>query len=653
MARILVVDDEKSIRLTFSKILEREGYTVETAEDFSTAIEAMERSSFDTVLVDIILPRTSGIDLLKFIRDSSPLIPVIMITGEPNLKTSTEAIRYGAYDYISKPIVKEELLRIVARATEKKRILDEKERLEEENRKYREELEQKVEERTGELERRNQELATLNSIISTANQTLNIHDTLNRALEQMVNLYRSNPILIYFLENEGGELKPMAHVGLTPEEIQYITYCRLRGRSNRDEKGLQFQDTNRVGTCPFNRRDRLLSPEKIDHCRDIPIRTRTGVIGGICIAPQPGVGLSIQIKNDDFILTLADQMAIAMENLRLYEHLSQEVIFLKNEVRGKYSFENIIGKSKGMQEVFHTMSKVIPSSVTVMLRGESGTGKDLIAKAIHYSGERRDKRFVAQNCAAIPESILESELFGHKKGAFTGAVMDKKGLFEVTDGGTIFLDEVGDTSLSVQAKLLRVLEDDEIRRLGDTEPRKVNVRIISATSKDLEKEMREGRFRSELYYRLNIITIIIPPLRDRKDDIPLLADHFLKKICESSKKSISGFSRRAMNLLMEYPWPGNVRQLENEIERAVTLADNNGIIDTHLFSDSLGKADISIDNPRLKGERFKNRLNNFKKRLIIDCLQETGNNKTRAADILGMPRPNLIRIIKRLGIKDI
>lgn len=653
MARILVVDDEKSIRLTFSKILEREGYIVETGEDFSTAVEAMGRSSFDTVLVDIILPSTSGIELLKFIRDRFPLIPVIMITGQPNLKTATETVRYGAYDYISKPIVKEELLRIVVRATEKKRILDEKERLEEENQKYREELEQRVKERTREVERRNQELATLNSIISTANQTLNIHDTLSRALEQMVNLYHSNPILIYLLENEGRELKPMVHVGLAPEEIQYITSCLLKRRSNNDEKGLQFKDTNGVGACPFNRRDRLLSPEEIAHCKDVPIRSRRGVMGGICIAPQPGVGLSIQMKNKDFILTLADQMAIAIENLRLYDQLSQEVIYLKNEVRGKYSFENIIGKSKGMQEVFHTMSKVIPCSVTVMLRGESGTGKGLIAKTIHYSGERQDKRFVVQNCAAIPESMLESELFGHKKGSFTGAIIDKKGLFEVADGGTIFLDEIGDTSPSVQAKLLRVLEEGEIRRLGDTEPRKVNVRIISATSKDLEKEMCEGRFRRELYYRLNVITIHIPPLRDRKDDIPLLAHHSLKRFCESSKKRISGFSRRAMNLLMEYQWPGNVRQLENEIERAVTLVDDNGIIDTHLFSDSLREDDISMDNPSLKEGAFKKRLDNFKKRLIIDCLQETDNNKAKAADILGMPRPSLIRIIRRLGIKDI
>jgi len=296
-----------------------------------------------------------------------------------------------------------------------------------------------------------------------------------------------------------------------------------------------------------------------------------------------------------------EQYRLREENKRLLEELRQvnerlkeENLILHQEAEWKYDFQNIIGQSKAMQEVFRLMRKIIPTDTTILLLGETGTGKELIARAIHYNGPRKDKLFVAQNCAALPDTLLESELFGHVKGAFTGAITEKKGLFEIADGGTIFLDEIGDTSPALQQRLLRVLQEGEIRRLGDDRVIKVDVRIISATNKDLQEKMREGSFREDLYYRLNVFPIRVPPLRERREDIPLLANHFLKKYCKKLGKNIPGFDKEALNLLMAAPFPGNVRELENEIQRAVALVDEGQPITADILSENIRGGQSSV-----------------------------------------------------------
>jgi Nif-specific regulatory protein len=300
--------------------------------------------------------------------------------------------------------------------------------------------------------------------------------------------------------------------------------------------------------------------------------------------------------------------------------------------------------------VLRQVEKVQSTRATVCIEGETGTGKELIASLIHYSSPRRDKLFVAQNCAAVPENLLESELFGHKKGAFTGADSDKKGLFEVADGGTLFLDEVGEMSLGLQAKLLRVLQEGEIRPVGATTPRKVDVRIICATNRSLEKEVAEGRFRQDLYYRLKVFPIRLPPLRERRDDIPLLAEHFLKKYSSELKKSISGFTPDAQSQLGSYNWPGNVRELENEVQRLCIQVEPDHFITPDLLVSHLRQAEGVVDRIAPKKGPLKDMMEEVERFLILQCLREHDGNKTRAAEALGITREGLHKKLARFGL---
>ena len=277
-------------------------------------------------------------------------------------------------------------------------------------------------------------------------------------------------------------------------------------------------------------------------------------------------------ENLPFLTAFANQAAVAIENARFYEALRQENRHLRTEVHRIHGFDEIIGQSPLMRDVFETMSRVIESDATVLVEGESGTGKELVARALHYNGDRAEKPFVAIFCGSLPDELLESELFGHKKGAFTGAMSDKKGLFEAADRGTVFLDEVGDLSPRLQRALLRVLQEGEIKRVGENHIRTVDVRIVSATNKPLKELVEEGEFREDLYYRLNTISVTMPPLRHRRGDVPLLVHHFLDKYAVRKRSHIQGFVPEAMAALQAYAWPGNVRELENTIERAVVLA---------------------------------------------------------------------------------
>jgi two-component system response regulator HupR/HoxA len=347
---------------------------------------------------------------------------------------------------------------------------------------------------------------------------------------------------------------------------------------------------------------------------------------------------------------LAAQLAEANERLRA------ENLFLRREVERRYSFQGIIGESSAMQRVFAVTEKVAETDATVLLTGETGTGKDMIARAIHYEGPRRERRFIAQNCGALPETLLESELFGHKRGAFTGALQDKKGLFEQADGGTMFLDEIGETEPAMQVRLLRVLQDGEIRQLGSSGTKHVNVRIVAATNRDLKRDVEEGRFREDLFYRLRVVEIELPPLRQRSSDIPALAHHFLDTANARMQRNIRGFTNAAMDQLVAASWPGNVRQLENEIERIAALAsaDASVVTDEMLSAEVRAAASPAADGmqPESISDWNLNRsVDGLKARLILGALREDGS-KTRAAERLGIPRQSLQKMMKRLGLTD-
>jgi len=343
-----------------------------------------------------------------------------------------------------------------------------------------------------------------------------------------------------------------------------------------------------------------------------------------------------------------DEIKMVIRNALDMHRVKSENVFLKKQLKKKDEFKEIIGKSEEIQGVFNLVNKVADTDSTILISGESGTGKELIAKAIHYRSGRANAPFVSINCGALPENLLESELFGHVKGSFTGAIRDKEGMFKVASGGSFFLDEVGETSLAIQVKLLRVLQEREIIPVGGTAPIKVDVRLIAATNADLEKAVKEERFRADLYYRLNVIPVLIPPLRDRRDDIPLLVDHFLRIATErcGRRKTVS---REAMEFLSSYDWPGNVRELENIVERACILQEGDEILAEDLPEKVRHH---SQERRKIVMQETQMTLDELEKEYLVSVLEETNWQKKKASAILGINASTLYRKIQRYGLSQ-
>ncbi len=349
-----------------------------------------------------------------------------------------------------------------------------------------------------------------------------------------------------------------------------------------------------------------------------------------------------------------DEVVLTLKKAEERESLKKENIELKERIRtisDSYHFGKMMAKSKPMQFVFKTAAKAAQYDTTVLIMGESGTGKELVTKGVHFSGPRAKKPFIAVNCGGIPETLLESELFGYKKGAFTGADKDKTGLFEAAHTGTIFLDEIGEMPLSLQVKLLRVLQDREIQPVGGAKTKKIDVRIIAATSKQLVEEVKQGQFREDLYYRLNVLPINLPSLRERPEDIPLLVQNFIRKFNRKLRTEIKGVAPSAMSLLLNYHWPGNVRQLENIIERAMVLTDELMLKPDNFPSELVEREEPQNIDSILNGFSIKNAKKVVEKRLIEKALHATGGNRTKSAKLLEISHPALLSKMKEFGIK--
>jgi DNA-binding NtrC family response regulator len=458
-SRILIVDDEEVVCRSCMRILTEAGHEVESTLDGHSALQKVAEGQYDVVILDIMMPRISGLDILKAIKEEHPDVDVIMVTGLSQIETAVLSMKLGAFDYLSKPFDPDELVMVVDRALERRRLL--------------------------------------------------------------------------------------------------------------------------------------------------------------------------------------------RENLQL-----------RGEISSKYSFESIVGSSPKMQNVYRLVAKCAPTNSTVLLRGESGTGKEIIARAIHYNSLRKDRPFVAVDCNSLSENLLESELFGHVRGAFTGAIAAKKGLFEVADGGTLFLDEIGNIPPSIQAKLLRVIQEREFKPVGGTETKATNIRLISATNRDLKSMAASGSFREDLYYRINIFPITIPPLRERREDIPALAFHFLKVFADELDKNVNQLSVESMDLLVKHDWPGNVRELENMIHRAVILANEEVVRQGHLLNIMDMEPRLSLDVPRtnedLKRARKEIREKAVEKvelLFVLEALKRNSWNVTRAAAETGMQRTNFQALMKKHSIR--
>ncbi len=363
----------------------------------------------------------------------------------------------------------------------------------------------------------------------------------------------------------------------------------------------------------------------------------------------------------ELVAVLAHNASLAVANARLVkrlraaeDRLRKENTFLKGREQerrtGGRGKQEIIGASAAMRTLLGQLDKVVDTRVTVLIEGETGVGKELVAAAVHYRSRRRDKLFVGQNCAAMPENLLESELFGHKKGAFTGAHEEKKGLFEIADGGTLFLDEVTEMPMSLQSKLLRALQEGEIRPIGATQEKRVDVRIVAATNRNLEKEVAEGRFREDLYYRLKVFPLRVPPLRERREDIPLIGAHFLQRFSLEMGKAAAGFSQQCMELMQSYDWPGNVRELQNEVQRLVIQVEGGAFITPELLSPRVRQIEGVVDRVRPTKGTLKEMMDQLERWLLIEALREHANNKTAAAKSLGITREGLHKKLRAYGL---
>lgn len=503
--RILVVDDEESLRLTFQMFLGREGYgPVVTASTFDEAMGLIEQQTFDLIISDIVMEGASGIDLLRRVRELGLEYPVVMVTGYPNINTASEAVRLGAFDYLAKPVKKADLLRTARMALQQYSLWKEKERLSSEKERYQQYLETIF--------------RSVRDMIITVDHGMRVVQMNDQA------------------KNWAAMHLPGLAIGVSLEEVA-------------DSFAVFAADVQKVLEC----REAVS-----EHRIEVNLETGGHVVFRLCAAPLEGQ------QDKDFLGAV-----LVFRDVSRLEDL---------EKRGKRTyFHRLAGVSRAMQTVYTLIENVGQVDTSVLITGESGTGKELVAEALHAESPRRDMPLVKFDCTSIPENLMESELFGHKKGAFTGADRNREGRILQADGGTLFLDEIGDISPLMQLRLLRFLQERTFYPVGEDRPVTVDVRVVAATNADLRQKVQRGDFREDLYYRLRVIDITLPPLRERQGDLPILVELFLARFSKRLNKNITGISDQALQLLAGYHWPGNVRELEHVVERACVLCTDDTI----------------------------------------------------------------------------
>jgi Nif-specific regulatory protein len=498
--------------------------------------------------------------------------------------------------------------------------------------------------------RESRRLSTLLEISQALSGTLNMRSALHRALEILAKHHGSIRSLVV-MQHDNGELHVEASDGIDApsHSVRYRVGEGIIGRVVESSRPIVVPRVSREPEFlnRASKRPELQKEELSFVC--VPILLNRRAIGALAVDLKfkPDRDFDRHVK---FLGIVCTSIAQAIKIQRLVDEdkkkLVDENTHLRQELKERYDFSSIIGSSGPVRQMYEQMAQVAPANTTVLIRGESGTGKEMVAHAIHYNSPRANKPFVKVSCAALPDSLIESELFGYEKGAFTGAEQRKKGRFELAEGGTLFLDEIGDINLATQVKLLRVLQEREFERLGSTETVKINVRLIAATNKDLERAIAAQTFREDLYFRLNVFTIFVPPLRERKADLLQLVDHFLEKFSREHHKSIKRISTPAIDMLMSYHWPGNVRELENTLERAVLMSDGQ-VIHGHHLPPSLQTAEASNTVTRVS---LSDAVAGFEKDLIQDALKTTRGNRAKAARLLDTTERVLNYKVKKYGV---
>jgi transcriptional regulator with GAF, ATPase, and Fis domain len=499
----------------------------------------------------------------------------------------------------------------------------------------------------GRLKRRIQELEALNRVSQAIASTVDVNSILRIIVDEASALTGAEQGSIFVTDEQspGGMTTLLRGVQPDDHSLAHMIDAHLTGWIIHNKKPLVVDDLADDPRFPGFKGKTY----PVKAALSVPLVVKDAVIGAIHLSNKGGKLFS----EDDVRLVniLSAQSAQLLENARLCERISQENIHLKKEVEKRYRFGELIGQSTPMQKVFALLERITSSEANVVIHGESGTGKELVARAIHYNGPRKDKRFVAVDCGALPETLLESELFGYVQGAFTGATKDKIGLFEEAEGGTLFLDEISNMALPIQGKLLRAIQEKEIRPVGATTTKKVDVRLISASSSDLFSLVQDQKFREDLYYRLNVVAVAIPTLRERKEDISMLAYHFLSKYQQATKKKVGSLASETMNMLEAYRWPGNVRELENVIERAVALAaPEDETIGLDLLPGHILESTEAV--VPMETHTLNEALDRVKRRMVLKALERHNWNKTKAAESLGISRLGLSKMLKKMKINE-
>lgn len=570
MANVLIVEDEAVLRLTFGEFLEQDGYTAHTAEDYDEAVSLLDRVDFDVIVTDIILAGRNGVDLLRTVRERGLGCPVVMITGEPNVETASDAVRLGAFDYLAKPVTREALTRVARLAVDRRRIAQERDHY------------------AGELDRYRRDLEAIFNSVKEGIITVDA--------QMQVRQVNAAACAILGIDPDAVAGRPLADA--VPDDL--------------DQARKALADTLETGDPSSEQRmERDKGPD----------------------GPQVLIASAVPLIYD------GEAFGGGLLMLRDVSELSR----LERQIEETQVYRNMIGKSSSMQEIFTLIKDLAETDSTVLICGESGTGKELVAEAIHHASPRVGGPFLRVNCAALSENILESELFGHVKGAFTGAIRDRVGRFEAADGGTILLDEIGDVSPRLQLRLLRVLQEREFERVGSSTPLRTDVRVIASTNQALERKIQRGEFRQDLYYRLNVVRIDIPPLRERLEDVPLLVDHFIRRFNHVLKRSLAGVSQEAMELLLKYSWPGNVRQLENCVERAFIVSRGPYILPKDLPNEISEAVERQPALPEDEDEATTHER-------IVTVLDQTDWNVAKSARLLGIARNTLYQKMKALNI---